>query len=77
MIGVEKMANEEKAINQLDFAQRYIYRRAKVSFEKHSRNCKHQYIGPNEERKCSYSQGKQLCRFESCPLIQKREGRKA
>ncbi|KXB08471.1 hypothetical protein AKJ56_01180 [candidate division MSBL1 archaeon SCGC-AAA382N08] len=73
MIGVDKMASEEKVINHLDSAQRYIYRKAKASFEKHAKNCRHQYTGAGGEKKCSHQRGGRNCRFELCPLLKEEE----
>lgn len=69
------MSSESKSIEQLGSAQRYIYQKAKSSFEKHAKKCRHQYIGSSGERKCSHPEGGTHCRFELCPLL-KEEGKK-
>lgn len=69
------MSSDSKRLEQLGKAEKYVYQRAKSSFEKHAENCEHQYTGANGKRKCSHSQGKQSCSFPVCPLIRDREGK--
>ncbi|KXA89409.1 hypothetical protein AKJ57_05350 [candidate division MSBL1 archaeon SCGC-AAA259A05] len=67
------MGSDSKTLEQLGKAEKYVYQRAKSSFEKHAKNCKHQYIGPSGEKKCSHQRGGRNCRFELCPLLEKEE----